>query len=74
MSIAVVRAFISLKELILKNADLGAKLEKLRSELHGRIDEHDTQLAAIYDTIENLLDDKMQKTIWEKRERVGFKR
>ncbi len=74
MSIAVVRAFIALKQLALEQNGLPDKLEELRKELHGRIDEHDTQLAAIYDAIENLLDDKSEQKKWEDRERIGFRK
>ena len=61
MSIAVVRAFISLKQLVIQNKDFAERLEQLRKELHERIGEHDTQLAAIYDAIENLLDEKTER-------------
>ena len=74
MSIAVVRAFISLKQMALQHKDLAERLEELRKELHERIGEHDTQLAAIYDAIENLLDDKTEKKNWEERERIGYRR
>jgi phage regulator Rha-like protein len=73
MSIAVVRAFISLKQLALQHKDLSERLEELRKELHERIGEHDTQLAAIYDAIENLLDQKTEKKNWEERNRIGFR-
>ena len=73
MSIAVVRAFISLKQMALQHKDLAERLEELRNELHERIGEHDTQLAAIYDAIENLLDDKTEKRNWAERERIGFR-
>ncbi|HKC35944.1 MAG TPA: hypothetical protein VKB95_07765 [Chitinophagaceae bacterium] len=73
MSIAVVRAFISLKQLAIQHKDLAVRLEELRKELHERIGEHDTQLAAIYDAIENLLDDKTEKKSWEGRERIGYR-
>ena len=73
MSIAVVRAFIALKQISLQHKDLAERLEELRKELHERIGEHDTQLAAIYDAIENLLDDKVQQKNWKERERIGFK-
>ena len=73
MSIAVVRAFISLKQLALQHKDLAERLEELRKELHERIGEHDTQLAAIYDAIENLLDDKAEKKNWTERERIGYR-
>jgi len=41
-----------------------------------RLGEHDTQLAAIYDALENLLDKKDEeeeaKQNWKERERIGF--
>ena len=73
MSIAIVRAFISLKQVAMQHKDLAERLEELRKELHERIGEHDTQLAAIYDAIENLLDDKIEKKSWEERERIGYR-
>ena len=42
MGIAVVRAFISLKQMALQHKDLAERLEELRKELHERIGEHDT--------------------------------
>lgn len=57
----------------LQHKDLAGKLEELRKELHERIGEHDTQLAAIYDAIENLLDEKAGRRNWEERERIGYK-
>jgi len=74
MSIAVVRAFISLKQMALQHKDLAERLEELRKELHERIGEHDTQLAAIYDAIENLLDDKAERKNWAERERIGYRK
>ncbi len=74
MNIAIVRAFISLKQMALQHKDLAERLEELRKELHERIGEHDTQLAAIYDAIENLLEDKTEKKNWEERERIGYRR
>ena len=77
MSIAVVRAFISLKQLALQHKDLAKRLDELRKELHERIGEHDTQLAAIYDVPiaigKNLLDDKVEKKNWEERDRIGYR-
>ena len=39
MSIAVVRAFISLKQLVIQHKDLAERLDELRKELHERIGE-----------------------------------
>lgn len=78
MNIAIVRAFISLKQLVLRHKDFATQLEELRNELHERVGEHDTQLAAIYDAIENLLDDKVEdknrEKNWVERERIGYKK
>ena len=73
MSIAVVRAFISLKQLALQHKEFAARLDELRKELHERIGEHETQLAAIYDAIENLLDEKTEKKNWHESERIGYR-
>jgi hypothetical protein len=35
--------------------------------------EHDTQLNAIYDAFENLLDEKATQRKWDERPRIGFK-
>ena len=74
MNIAIVRAFISLKQFALQHKDLATQLEGLRKELNERIGEHDGQLAAIYDAIENLLDEKTGQRNWQERERIGFKK
>jgi hypothetical protein len=73
MSVAVVRAFISLKRLVVHHKDLATQLAELRSELWERIDGHDVQLA-IYDAIENLLDSTTEKKVRETRERIGFRK
>jgi hypothetical protein len=70
MSIAVVRAFIALKQLVLQKNSIPAQLQELRD----RLGEHDVQLACIYDAIENLLDEKANEKKWEDRLRIGFKR
>ena len=73
MNIAIVRAFIALRQLASHHKDLAKKLDQLKNEMYDRLGEHDTQLNAIYDAIENLLDDKIEKKSWEERERIGFK-
>jgi phage regulator Rha-like protein len=77
MNIAIVRAFIAIRHYISKTPNINDKLNDLRYELKTRIDEHDTQLSAIYDTLENLLDKKQdeqeRKEKLENRKRIGFK-
>jgi phage regulator Rha-like protein len=70
MSIAIVRAFISLKKAILQYTEITEQLQALKQHLG----EHDHQLNQIYDAIENLLDEKAEIKTWENRERIGFKK
>jgi phage regulator Rha-like protein len=74
MNITIVRAFITLKKFVNKNAEV----LKLVKELKERIDEHDIQLNSIYTALENLLDEKVEEKVkqknWEERERIGFKK
>lgn len=74
MNIAIVRAFIDLRQIALHHKDLAEKLDQLKKEMYDRLGEHDAQLNAIYDAIENLLDDKSEKKNWEERERIGYKK
>jgi len=74
MNIAIVRAFIALRQLALHHKVLAEKPDQLKNEMYDRLGEHDIQLNAIYDAIENLLDDKAKKKTWEERERIGFKK
>ena len=69
MNIAIVRAFIGLRQLAINYKELAEQFGELRS----RIGEHDVQLNQIYDAIENLLEEKSEKKSWDERERIGFK-
>ncbi len=70
MNIAVVRAFIALRKLVLQKDEIADIFKQLKE----RIDEHDMQLGNIYDSIENLLEEKSNNKVWEERERIGFKK
>lgn len=73
MSIAVVRAFIELKKSALRYDGIIEQIQLLKQHLR----EHDVQLNSIYEAIENLLDDKIDKELekekWINRQRIGFK-
>jgi len=69
MSIAVVRAFIALKQYVVRQDGISQQLQEIRD----RLGEHDVQLNSIYEAIENLLDEKVDQRNWEDRERIGFK-
>jgi hypothetical protein len=70
MNIAIMRAFVEIRRLALKQNDLKEQLDEIRQ----RIGEHDMQLSSIYDAIENLLDEKAAQRKWGERERIGFKK
>lgn len=74
MNIAIIRAFIALRKQAIQNKELIEILNQLRN----KIDAHDEQFNQIYETLENMLDeqvDKKEKKLeWENRERIGFKK
>lgn len=70
MNIAIMRAFVEVRKVLLKQSDLKKQLKEIRD----RLGEHDTQLNQIYDAMENLLDEKAGQRKWEERERIGFKK
>lgn len=74
MNIAIVRAFIALRQIALYHKDLAEKLDQLKAEMYERLGEHDAQLNAIYEAIENLLDDQAAKKSREERNRIGYKK
>jgi phage regulator Rha-like protein len=68
MNIAIMRAFVSIKKVLLKQNDMKEQLKEIKE----RLGEHDAQLNQIYDAMENLLDEKIAQRKWEERERIGF--
>jgi hypothetical protein len=73
MSIAIVRAFIALKQYAVMNE---GREQQIRMILE-RLDEHDVRLNGIYKAIENLLNEKAEKKAeeqkWKERKRIGFR-
>jgi phage regulator Rha-like protein len=70
MNIAIMRAFVEVRKVLLRESDLKEQLKEIR-ELLG---EHDAQLNQIYDAMENLLDEAAAQRKWNDRERIGFKK
>ncbi len=68
MNIAIMRAFVEIRRMILYQSDLTEQLLQLKQ----RMGEHDAQLSQIYDAIENLLDENASQRKWEGRNRIGF--
>lgn len=70
MNIAIMRAFVGVRRVLLQQTDIKEQLKQIQQ----RITEHDVQLSQIYDSIENLLDEKAAQRKWDERERIGFKK
>lgn len=70
MNISIMRAFVEIRKILLKQSDLKEQLKEIKE----RLGEHDVQLNSIYDAMENLLDEKAAQRKWEDRERIGFKK
>jgi len=70
MNVAIMRAFVEIRKIIIENKKIAEQLFKLQEKLG----EHDVQLKGIYDAIENLLDDKTEKqSLSNTRKRIGFR-
>lgn len=65
-SIAIVRAFISLKQFVLNYKELSGKLQELESK-------YNKQFKDVYDAINFLLKKDDQETEQKQRKRIGFK-
>ena len=70
MNIAIMRAFVEIRKILIRENDIKVQLKEIKEKLG----DHDGQLNQIYDAIENLLDEKVEKKSWEERERIGFKK
>jgi len=70
MNIAIMRAFVEVRRVLLQQSDMKEQLKQIRE----RLGEHDAQLNQIYDALENLLDEKAAERKWDERERIGFKK
>ena len=69
MNIAIMRAFVELRKVLLLKTDFKQQLDVIKDRLSG----HDVQLTQIYEAIENILDENAAKTKWDNRTRIGFK-
>ena len=70
MNIAIMRAFVEIRRIVLKQMDLKTQLNEIKEKLG----DHDEQLNQIYDAMENLLDEKAAQRRWDDRERIGYKK
>jgi phage regulator Rha-like protein len=70
MNIAIIRAFVALRKLVIQDHEILNQLIELRD----RIGEHDIQLKQIYEALENLLDKVSIADKFNDRVRIGFKK
>lgn len=70
MNIAIMRAFVEVRRVLLQQSDLKVQLKEIKDKLG----ENDVQLDQIYEAMENLLDEKAAQRKWNERERIGFKK
>jgi hypothetical protein len=68
VNIAIMRAFVMLRQYALTYKDLAEKLEILAN----KFDTHDKQFNDVFEALNLLLQDKEEETDFEKRERIGF--
>jgi len=69
MNIAIMRAFVEVRKILLKQNSLKEQLDEIKE----RLGEHDAQLNHIYEAMENLLDEKASQRKWSERKRIGYK-
>ena len=70
MNIAIMRAFVEVRKVLLKENDLKEQIRQIKEQLG----DHDVQLNQIYDAMENLLDESANQKKWNNRERIGFRK
>ena len=68
MNIAIVRAFIALRQFALNYKELAEQINLIRKT----VDNHHEQIVQIYAVIEKILAEKAQQKTWKDRERIGF--
>ena len=69
MNIAIVRAFVALRQFVINYDKLAKEIEELKL-ITGN---HNAQLNQIYDVLENIMDEKAEQRKWGDRERIGFR-
>ncbi|MCK9402758.1 MAG: hypothetical protein M0Q26_05110 [Chitinophagaceae bacterium] len=70
MHIAIMRAFIAIRQFLLQYNDLAGQIIEIKQS----VSNHNEQLSQIYDAIEGLLGEKAEQKRWAERELIGFKK
>ena len=67
MNIAIVRAFIAMREMAMHYKDLAEKIAAMEEQ-------YDKQFSSVYEALKFLMERKEQEVDWESRNRIGFKK
>jgi hypothetical protein len=67
MSIAVVRAFIMLRQMVVTYKKLEIKIKQLEKK-------YNKQFKNVYEALQMLMQEKQTQDDWSTRERIGFKK
>ena len=67
VNIAIMRAFVLVRQFILTNKELAAKLAKLERK-------YNKQFKDVYEALNYLMNEKQKQTDFDERERIGFKK
>lgn len=68
MNIAIMRAFIAVRKLMLQYSELADEVEMIKKS----VTNHNEQLNLIYEAIENILDEQAEYKALQNRNRIGF--
>ena len=69
VNIAIMRAFVEIRNKLSYKNELSQQLKDLKQELEARLGEQDTQIIEIYDVLDQLMDKKEN----DERNKIGYK-
>ena len=69
VSLLIIDTFVRLREILFLNKDITHQLEMVQSHLN----EHDNQIAVIFEYLKQLEQSKQKETDFRQRKRIGFK-
>ena len=72
INIAIMRAFVELRNMMSNKNELSQQLKDLKQELEARLGEQDTQIIEIYDVLDQLMEQKNQEAAVQERKKIGF--
>ena len=73
INIAIMRAFVEIRNLLSYKNELSQQLKDLKQELETRLGEQDTQIIEIYDVLDQLMEQKNQEAAQQERKKIGFR-